>query len=179
MALERTHSLSLSVASNNIILKDTTPIQDYNNEGIIDPVTEAEDIYVVLYDELNNEIARLNILSYSSDLRSEDGAKVAVEDLGLGTTLTDDIYNSTIVYTFSSTEYPSSSKDCIYSNIQNSVGVKCIPSDWEDSKNPISLASYSKYTIKLKKMLDELITAADNNLYEKFKSIYNKLNGIL
>lgn len=179
MALERTHTLELSVVSNLLILKDTTPIGDYNSNGITDPVSEAENIYIVLYNEIKEEIARLNILSYSSDLRSADGAKVPVIDFGIGGTLEDGIYVSEMIYTFSSTEYPSESKDCLYSAIKNKVGLKSLTSNWVDSKNPISLSSYSKYTVKLKKALDELTSAAENGLYDEFKELYNKLNGML
>jgi len=173
MALERIQAIELSVASTYLLIKDTTPIGDYTSNGIADPVNDVELIIYTLYDKDGNVLHTEDLTFDSASLRSVDGLQLKIDGLS------DGIHISELIYTFSSVEYPSETKDCFYSKIKNDTSIKCLPSNWKDSSNPLSLMSYSKYTVMIKKLLDSISTAATNNLYEEFNLYYNKLNGVL
>lgn len=176
--MTRTHSVELSVDSTYITIKDTTPLADYTAEGI-DPADATEITFSIKKD---TDVAWLyddSILTGIDDLRDVNGLELTATALSIGTTFIDDLWDSEMVYTIDGTDYTSTSSDFLISDVTNGVANAVISGDWKDSFNYRSKSSYSKYALKLKSWLDQLILANENNLYTEGKALLASLKSIL
>jgi len=178
MALARTHSVDLSVDSTYIVLKDTTLLSDYTDEGL-DPSTATEIIFSIKKDSDATWIYTGSILLGIDDLRDVNGLKITGTELGIGATITDDLWVSEMTYTIDGGDYLSNDNSFLISDTINKVAIAVISGDWKDSFNYRSKTTHSKYALKLKSWLDQLVLADENGLLVEGKALLSSLKSIL
>lgn len=175
--LARTHTIEMSADSTYIIVRDTTPIVDYT-AVTLDPIDDVTAISLRLTDDTTNTLNIVNLTASKVGLRDVNGVKVYAIDLGLGSKFINDLWNTELDYVFVST-YTSISNDFLFEDIKNKVAVAMISSDWKYSFNYNSLMTFSKYSLKLKSWLDQLVLANENNLLSEGRILLNSLKSIL
>jgi len=182
-----TYTASVSIDSKSIILKNTTTLVAYHT-AIPSIVTESDvvaattAINLSLTDSLESILVSGSILTHELDLRTGPGASILVSELNGNDALAsieDELYVVTIVDTISSVDYTTTLQLLVYQTVKNQVAVAVISGDWKDSFNYLSKSSYSKYALKLKGWLDQMILANANGLYAEAKTILDSLKSVL
>lgn len=181
MSILRTHTIELSVDSTYLVVKDTTPLANYTDAGISDPVSEVDDIELRITDEYTNTTTTVDLTANAADLRDTNGLKVYSSIIGLGDTFKDDVWDSEIDWVFNPSidTNTSTSTDILYSDVKNEVAKAVAIGDWKDAFNYRSKQTYSKRALQMKSWIDQLENANNNNLINEGRSILNSLKSIL
>lgn len=185
MALQRKHSVTITVDSANLIAIDTTPIQDYIDE-IGSPVTNEATllsnttaISLELVDNTTSTTITADITAEKANLRTANGATLSLSTYFGVDTIDDDLYDITMTWTIDGDDYDSTTDKFFYPVVTNEVAKAVVSGDWKDAFNYRSNSTYSKYALKLKSWLDQLELADKNGLLTQGLSILNSLKSIL
>jgi len=151
--LTRTHEFTGGLDGAFVVIKDTTTLQDYIDEGI-DISTDFDSGSLQITERTSGDISNyaINQTGFNS-LRDVNGLELSASDLSL-TKFVDDVYDVVLTLTFNSTGYDSTTEDLLYGIVEPKVLNSILDSNWKNQYRDIN--TYLKDSIKIKSWYDNM-----------------------